>query len=80
MTTEDRQPTPGDRLRSARIKAGLSQADAAARMPGKVTSQYWSDVENNRRRPSLEWLWEAARALGCNPHHLDERLASKRFR
>lgn len=68
-----------DHLKAARLKANLSQAEAAARMPGNVSVQYWSDVERGRRSPSLEWLWEASKALGCNPHSLDERLASKRW-
>jgi transcriptional regulator with XRE-family HTH domain len=71
-------PTPGSCLRAARLKAGLSQAAAASRMTPKVTAQYWSDVENDRRRPSLDWLWEAAQALGVNPHSLDVRLFSVR--
>jgi transcriptional regulator with XRE-family HTH domain len=70
---------PGASIRAAREKAGLTQAAAAARMPNSVAVQYWSDVENGHRSPSLEWLWEAAKALGCNPHGLDERLASKRW-
>jgi transcriptional regulator with XRE-family HTH domain len=70
--------TLADRIRAARLDAGLTQAEAAARMPSNVTFQYWSDVENGRRNPSLEWLWEAAHALGCNPNRLDHRLASVR--
>jgi transcriptional regulator with XRE-family HTH domain len=72
--------TPGARLRAAREAAGLSQAAAAARMGGDVSAQYWSDVERGRRKPSLEWLWEAAQALGCDPHGLDERLQTSRGR
>lgn len=70
--------TPADRLRAARQRARLTQAEAAARMPGKVAVQYWSDVENGRRNPSLEWLWDAAQALGCDPHGLDDRLQASR--
>jgi transcriptional regulator with XRE-family HTH domain len=66
--------SPASRLRAARESARLSQAAAAAGMPGRVTIQYWSDVENGRRTPSLEWLWNAAKAIGCDPHALDERL------
>lgn len=79
-TTPDPDPSsPAAKLKAARERAGLSQSAAAARMPGSVAVQYWSDVERGRRRPSLEWLWDAARAVGCNPHSLDERLASKRW-
>jgi DNA-binding XRE family transcriptional regulator len=70
----------GMRLRTARMAGGLTQAESAQRMlNSKATAQYWSDVENGRRVPSLEWLWGAAQALGVNPHTLDERLASKRW-
>lgn len=68
------------RLRDARREADLTQAEAAARMPGSVTVQYWSDIENGRRNPSLEWLWNAAQAIGCDPHRLDERLQTSRGR
>lgn len=79
-TTPDPAPdSPAAKLRAAREKAGLSQSAAASRMPGSVAVQYWSDVERGRRSPSLEWLWDASRALGCNPHSLDVRLASKRW-
>jgi transcriptional regulator with XRE-family HTH domain len=70
----------GRRLEVARLNAGLTQRDAAARMPGNVTPQYWSDIERGRRRPSLEWLWEAAAAIGCDPHDLDPRLQTNRRR
>jgi DNA-binding transcriptional regulator YiaG len=62
------------KIKAARDKAGLTQGQAAARMPGNVAVQYWSDVERARRTPSLEWLWNAAKAIGCDPHALDERL------
>lgn len=74
----DERPV-GERLRAARERAKMTQKAAADLTGAKVTVQYWSDVENGRRTPSLEWLWEAARALGCNPHTLDERLATKRW-
>lgn len=70
--------SPAARLRAARLKAGLAQLDAAAAMRSPVTIQYWSDVERGRRVPSLEWLWEAAQAIGCDPHALDERLQTNR--
>ena len=72
--------SPAARLKAARERAGLSQSAAAARMPGSVAVQYWSDVERGRRKPSLEWLWDAAGAIGCDPHELDSRLASNRKR
>jgi transcriptional regulator with XRE-family HTH domain len=93
MTTLDHLPAPGydpamhtpdpppdsvaGKIKAARDKAGLTQGQAAARMPGNVAVQYWSDVERARRTPSLEWLWDAAQAIGCDPHDLDPRLQSK---
>lgn len=72
------EPTPiGERIRAARERANLTQGEAAARMPNSVKVQYWSDVERGRRTPSLEWLWEAAGALGCDPSKLDGRLARR---
>lgn len=68
------------KIRAARDKAGLTQGQAAGRMPGSVAVQYWSDVERGRRTPSLEWLWHAAWALGCDPHSLDLRLQTNRGR
>lgn len=73
------QPPIGERIKAARTKAGFTQAQAASRMIMKVAAAYWSDVENGHRKPSLEWVWEAAQALGVNPHSLDERLASKKW-
>jgi hypothetical protein len=43
-----------------------------------TTARYWSDVEVDRVRPSLEWLWDAAMALGVDPSGLDERLAARK--
>lgn len=73
------QPPVGERIKAARTKAGFTQAQAAGRMVQRVTAAYWSDIENGRRKPSLEWLWEAAKALGVNPSKFDDRLASKRW-
>lgn len=67
----------GRAIQRKRLRAGLSQAQAATRMPGSVSAQNWSDIENERRRPTLEWLWNAALALGCDPHELDDRLCPR---
>lgn len=66
---------PGGRLRVARKAAGLTQARLAERL-GTVP-QFISDVEVGRRNPSLEWLWEAAAAIGCDPSGLDDRLSKR---
>jgi transcriptional regulator with XRE-family HTH domain len=78
MPTPPEPDSPAARLRAARDRAGLSQGQAAAKMPGNVTIQYWSDVERGRRSPSLEWLWDAAHAIGCDPNTLDDRLRPAR--
>jgi transcriptional regulator with XRE-family HTH domain len=80
MTTEPPPDSVAAKIRAARVKAGVTQAEAATRMPGSVGVPYWSDVERGRRAPSLEWLWEAAQALGCDPHWLDDRLQTNRGR
>jgi transcriptional regulator with XRE-family HTH domain len=64
---------PGERLRAARLAAGLTQA-AAAKSLG-VTVQTYGDYERGRRNPTLDWLWAASRAIGCNPAEIDDRLA-----
>ncbi len=65
--------TPGARLRAARLKLGLTQVAAAARLgiPQPVLSQ----AENDGWALGLDWLHDAAGKLGCDPGDLDERLA-----
>jgi transcriptional regulator with XRE-family HTH domain len=66
---------PGPRLRIARLAAGLSQAELAARLG--IPQSYVARVETGVRVPTLDWLWGAARALGCRAADLDDRLARR---
>lgn len=62
------------RLKSAREKLGISQAEAARRCAiGPVS---WNDLESGKRSATLDRLWGLATALGIDPHELDPRLAS----
>jgi transcriptional regulator with XRE-family HTH domain len=66
----------GIRLRDARKAAGLTQRELATRMgyPGAWTRL--CVIERGKVYASLDWLWLAARVIGCDPHSLDPRLAS----
>lgn len=59
-------PMSGERLRAARLRAGLSQSQLALRM--KVSVGFVRDLEHDRRRFTLQTTLDAARALGVNPH------------
>ena len=59
-----KQLTPGQRLRAARERAGVTQAQLAERM-GSAQATI-SDVE--RGQPAtLDWMYAAAVALGYRP-------------
>jgi len=70
-------PAPGQsaRLVAARQAAGLTQAQLAERLG--VTIGRISDAETGRRPMGLEGLCSLARAVGCRPSTLDERLTDK---
>lgn len=76
MPARSKPATPAARLRAARERAGLSTRDVAARLG--ISQPYYTRVETGGRKPSLDWLHEAARAIGCDPAELDPRLASDR--
>jgi transcriptional regulator with XRE-family HTH domain len=65
--------TTAERIIRARQSAGLTQDEAATRKG--CGRKYWSDVETGKRVPSLDWVCEAATAIGCKPSELDQRLA-----
>lgn len=54
-------------MRYYRDEAGLTQAEAAER--AGVSKPYWSDLENNKRNPSLDLARRVAAALD---RHIDE--------
>lgn len=66
---------PGARLRAARRAAGLTQAALAGRLG--ITKAYVCQVERGYRTPTLDWLRDTARAIGCDPASLDPDLASR---
>lgn len=53
---------PGQKLREAREKAGVSQAEIARRLG--VTQSYVSTVETGQKLPSLSWSLGYLKALG----------------
>lgn len=54
----------GDRLRSLRVKLGLSQEDFAARC--RLDRTYISGIERGRRNPSLRNIRKIAAELGVS--------------
>lgn len=61
--------TTGDKIRSARLDAGLTQAQVAERMTasGRAWSaQNLSDYECGRRDPTIPTLRAIADAIGCD--------------
>lgn len=58
----DRIETLGDRVRAARVRAGLSLRDLAKQLD-KATPSYLSDIENDRRVPSEKVLLNLSRIL-----------------
>ena len=54
----------GDRLRQARLAAGLSQVEAAKR--AGVGDSFWSLVERAERMPHLTTLQEMAHVVGTD--------------
>ena len=67
--------TPGDRLRAALGRLGLTQKAAAERLGIKQPSLH--DYLSGKRTPTLDWLHDAAGKLGIDPAQLDFRLASR---
>ena len=67
--------TPGDRLRAALVRLGLTQKAAAERLGIKQPSLH--DYLSGKRTPTLDWLHGACVTLGIDPAELDERLASR---
>ena len=53
----------GATIKAMRLKKGLTQAQASARMDRSPS--YWADLEANRRSPGIKTLERVAIALGC---------------
>lgn len=67
-------PGPGARLRAARRLRGLSVKELARRL--NVTPQAIGNIESDTRPVSLDKILEIATMIGCDPHEIDERLAT----
>ncbi len=65
--TPDVPPTLGQRLRQARIAAGLTQSELAE---SRFSKQYVSQIERDRLRPSDETLRWLAERVGVDPQYL----------
>lgn len=54
----------GDELRKARLKAGLTQEQVAART--RISREYVSQLERNRQSPTVDMLLRVCRTLGVS--------------
>jgi transcriptional regulator with XRE-family HTH domain len=66
---------PGANLKAARLSAGLTIGELARRLD--VTPASVVNVESGHREPSLERILRISEAIGCDPHSIDARLASR---
>lgn len=66
--------TAAERIRRARLAAGLTQGQLAEKIG--TSKQGVSNAERGAYPPTLEWLHAAAVAMGCPPSELDPRLTS----
>ncbi len=55
----------GRNIRTARIAAGISQEELAARMA--VDQGYVSSLEAGKRNPTILTIWHVSEALGVSP-------------
>ena len=78
-----RSDTPGQRIRAARERAGLTQAELARRLSTTPACVHQVEAASPRvpggkpRVPSLEWLIRCADALGVPRSELSAELADK---
>lgn len=54
----------GEELKKARLKAGLTQEQVAAR--AKISREYVSQMERNRQSPTVEMLLRVCQILGTS--------------
>lgn len=52
----------GSNFKTARNKRGISQADAAAAL--NVTASFLSQIESNKKKPSVDLIFKAAQLYG----------------
>lgn|SRR5574338_527819 len=60
--------TPGDRIREARESRGWTQEELAGK--AQMSKGFLSDVENNKRSVSAEYVLKIANALGVSLDYL----------
>jgi len=64
----------GERLRTLRVAAGLTQSELAG---GRFSKEYLSQIERGRTRPTVETLdWLAGR-LGVDPEYLESGVSAE---
>ena len=62
----------GEELRRARDEAGLSQDEVAAR--AKIDRSYLSQLENDKKSPTLDLLMRVCEAIGIKASTLVARV------
>jgi len=64
--------TMGEKLREARINAGLTARQVAEN--AGLAPPFISNVENGRREPEMQTIWVMCVGIGCDPYGFDDRL------
>ena len=64
----------GERLRSLRVAAGLTQSDLAE---GRFSKEYVSQIERGKTRPTAETLEWLAERLGVDPAYLGSGVSAE---
>lgn len=62
----------GDELKKARLKAGLTQEQVAAR--ARISREYVSQLERNRQSPTVDMLLRVCRILGTSASRIIARI------
>jgi transcriptional regulator with XRE-family HTH domain len=62
----------GEELRRARDEAGLSQEEVAAR--AEIDRSYLSQLENDKKSPTLDLLFRVCKAIGIKASTLVARV------
>jgi SOS-response transcriptional repressor LexA len=65
----------GDRIRSLRLKAGLTQKDLAAFIG--ISQTHMSQLEMGKRRVDADWIPKIAQALKCRPEDVVSDTSQK---
>jgi transcriptional regulator with XRE-family HTH domain len=65
----------GEELRRARDEAGLSQEEVAAR--AEIDRSYLSQLENDKKSPTLDLLFRVCKAIGIKTSTLVARVEKR---